>query len=81
MFENHEIGEIIKGKEIGRGGTSSRFMWVRCPDCHEERWAAHTSSNNTTLRTCKDCSISRAKKTFFVGRGFEHKLTYKKKME
>ena len=80
MSENHELGEIVRGKDIGRT-LSSRFIWARCPDCHEERWAHYSKINNGTLRICKDCAISRAKNNFFVGDGWEHKTTYKKKVE
>lgn len=81
MSETHKLGEIIRGEEIGRLPDRAKFIWVRCPDCYEERWTQYTRVNHTSLRACKDCSISRAKRAFYVGRGLEHKLTYKKKVE
>lgn len=32
-----EVGEIRKGKEIGRK-TSNKFIWFACIDCGKERW-------------------------------------------
>ena len=32
-----EIGEIRRGKEIGKN-YNGRFMWVACPVCKKERW-------------------------------------------
>jgi ribosomal protein S27E len=81
MTENHEIGEKVRGNEIGRGNAYTKFIWVRCPDCHEERWAHYSEIKNTTLRMCKYCAIDNAKKNFYVGGGLDHKPTHKKKVE
>ena len=79
MSEEPELGTIVRGKDIGKTSTS-KFIWARCPDCHEERWAHYSPRiNNGTLRICRDCAIGRAKQNFYVGTGLEHKQTYKRK--
>lgn len=80
MTENYELGKIVRGRDIGRV-ASSRFIWARCPDCFEERWAHYSLINNGTLRICKDCALNRAKSNFYVGGGLEHKPRHKKKTE
>jgi len=78
MSEEPELGTIVRGKEIGRS-PYSRFIWARCPDCHEERWVHYNQMNSGTLRVCRDCAIGRNKHNFYVGTGLEHKPMYKGK--
>jgi hypothetical protein len=35
---NPKIGEIVKGKDIGKLPPWKQYMWAVCPDCGKERW-------------------------------------------
>ena len=58
------IGDEIRGKEIGKIGSRNIEMqmhvWVRCPDCDEERWTQKKSAVNNITRYCPKCTINRA---------------------
>ena len=61
------IGDEIRGKEIGKMGSRNIEMqmhvWVRCPDCDEERWTQKKSAQNPVnniTRYCPQCAIHRA---------------------
>ena len=62
------IGDEIRGKEIGKIGKRNvemqKFVWVRCPDCKEERWTQKKpvfNPVNNTSRRCYRCAINHAK--------------------
>ncbi len=72
-MEKHELGDMIRGKEIGRK-TDAKLIWVQCPDCFRERWVQYKPTKiNLSTRSCKDCSINHSKRNFFVGLGHTHK--------
>ncbi len=53
-----EIGEIKRGREIGRIGNSSKFIYEVCPKCNQPRW--HLLVNKGAV--CKKCKyVSGAK--------------------
>ena len=49
-----DIGEIKKGKEIGRNSWSN-YVWHACPDCGRESWVAIPRGQLVSLR-CKSCA-------------------------
>lgn len=53
---NPQIGEIRKGKEIGKkgGSSTSYFIWAKCLDCDKERWVICLNSKPRNQR-CKSC--------------------------
>jgi ribosomal protein S27E len=60
------VGDEIRGEDIGRigGSARSKFVWVHCPSCNEERWTQKKSSLNpvnNTIRRCAKCAIKYAK--------------------
>ncbi len=50
-----EIGEIRKGREIGKEATRS-FIWVACDQCGDERWTRLYFKKDYFL-LCKRCGI------------------------
>ena len=60
------IGDTIRGNEIGKTDNAARvmFVWVRCPNCNEERWTQRKPAGNpvnNTSRRCSKCAIKYAK--------------------
>ena len=61
------IGDEIRGKDIGKINCKAErflYVWVKCPQCLEERWAQKKSSwdsGNNKTRVCLSCNINRAK--------------------
>lgn len=52
-----KLGEIKKGKELGKKEIYKRFIFVECPICHEKRWSRETPRHRAKyphLR-CWDC--------------------------
>jgi len=49
-----EIGEIRKGREIGKQ-SSHNFIWAACLGCSKERWVELNKGNPNSKR-CRSCS-------------------------
>jgi hypothetical protein len=49
-----EIGEIRKGREIGKRATSTNFIYVSCGVCKTNRWTRFNSGITTPLK-CPGC--------------------------
>lgn len=50
------IGDIVKGKDIGRG-DSHKYIWVACPKCGKERWLSFIHLTTGRLSgLCLSCS-------------------------
>ena len=63
------IGDEIRGKEIGKTGSRNielqMHVWLRCPHCLDERWAQKKSAINPVnnkSRLCPLCTKNNAKK-------------------
>lgn len=52
------IGEIRRGKEIGKNLRYRRFIWQPCVDCGKPRWA-ELRKNNSTHPRCNSCARKR----------------------
>ncbi len=50
-----EIGEIRRGKEIGKGCPSHKYIWASCADCGKQRWAFMLKGEPKRKR-CPVCS-------------------------
>ncbi len=56
-----QIGEILKGRDIGKGRSlssqSHNYIWCACVGCGKERWEKYTISTSSLLRLyCPSCS-------------------------
>ena len=53
-----EVGEIRKGREIGRFNTpTTRYIWLSCPICNRSRWIElWWVKKATTPGLCQPCS-------------------------
>ena len=52
-----EIGEIKKGKEIGRLSSHTNFIWQACENCGKERWSQYQIKKEQPIsRNCKYCA-------------------------
>lgn len=52
-----ELGELRKGYEIGKLGSSSKFVWHACEDCGKERWIELRKGNKPRNTRCQVCAI------------------------
>ena len=50
-----EIGEIKKGKEIGKSTPNGKFLWSACINCGKERWV-EKRAKRTIANYCQDCN-------------------------
>jgi hypothetical protein len=48
------IGEITKGKEIGKQPPWKQYLWASCPDCGKERWV-QAKQGTPDHFLCKQC--------------------------
>jgi hypothetical protein len=53
------IGEIRKGKDIGRSNLRQDYKWNPCPDCGEPKWS-HICKGEVHHTLCKKCVYTRA---------------------
>ncbi len=55
-----EIGEIARGKEIGRKQLYDKFIFIKCPDCDIERWLIYQHVRKQLSKgLCHACSQHR----------------------
>ena len=65
------IGDEIRGKDIGKVGYNAerlKHVWVKCPNCLEERWAQKKSTLiavGNRIRLCAPC-VKNTAKTFRI---------------
>ena len=50
-----EIGQIKRGKDIGKVGKYTKFIWHACEDCGKERWV----SLREIPHSCSSCAYER----------------------
>lgn len=50
-----QIGEIQKGRDIGKADKTGNFIWQACADCGKERWVLlhYGKPRNTLCLSCK----------------------------
>ena len=48
------IGDKVKGREIGRPVGSLSYEWLACPDCGKERWITLRKGIPVSIR-CRSC--------------------------
>ncbi len=48
-----EIGEIKYGKEIGKSGKYTKYIWQTCAQCGRERWVSYRQQP----KKCSDCAV------------------------
>ena len=52
-----EIGELVKGKQIGKKGKSKNFIWHACIGCGKERWV-EIIKGKPTHYYCSPCAYN-----------------------
>jgi len=62
------IGEIRKGREIGKKSPRSNYIWAACVDCGKERWVKFIKGKLRNNR-CKSCSHAGDKNPYWKGGG------------
>jgi len=55
-----ELGEIKKGREIGKSGPYQAYIWHSCVDCGEERWVQYKKGKPVSER-CFTCAMNNMK--------------------
>jgi len=52
-----EVGEIKRGREIGKSGGSAKYIWDACPNCGKKRWVMlrHAITHIRELTLCFKC--------------------------
>ncbi len=81
-----QIGDTKIGRDIGKGNSSHRFMWVACNDCGKERWV-HSPKGIPENLICIDCrnkkfrvaslNLNKGKHAKIYKGGFKTKQGYK----
>ena len=57
-----EVGEIKRGREIGKAGDSHKHMWVACETCGKERWVM-LRNGELASKICIYCAGKKASKS------------------
>jgi len=52
------LGEIKKGRFIGKSQPNTNYEWSACQDCGKERWIYYNPNHNTQL-VCRGCANER----------------------
>lgn len=64
-----DVGAIVKGTDIGKGKSTGRWAWVRCPGCKAERWVHWKTYGSNTARLCEPCRLKNGAKWKITPRG------------
>lgn len=73
-----EVGEIRNARAINKSGAS-RFIWVRCPVCHKERWQNYSyflKSEYERRGRCASCASREINSKRFLGNRRKEKSGY-----
>lgn len=65
-------GQTARGREIGKGGYYSLYVWHHCIDCGKGRWVVFTKGKPQNLR-CQSC----ANKQLMAGVSGENSRSWK----
>jgi len=65
-----EIGDIVKGSEIGKSAKNHWFKYTACPSCDTPRYIDMSEKSPTPIdsRLCKKCFIKTQGREFKIGR-------------
>jgi hypothetical protein len=69
-----KLGEIQRGKELGKKGIWSKFIWSACVDCGEERWVMLKKGEpkNKRCHSCGYADPERNAKISRIQKGIRH---------
>jgi len=49
------VGDIAKGRDIGKSNPRNKYIWIACPDCGKERWIPFLNGKPAYIR-CLICA-------------------------
>jgi len=55
------IGDIVRGKDIGKSRSKNLYIYTRCPTCKLERWVDYFNWRKSNINGEIRCSICSAR--------------------
>ncbi len=63
-MQEHSLGDTVSADQLGKPGGKRKYMWIKCPMCHEQRWALKKNKAMPLSKLCRPCTILKSKLSF-----------------